>query len=183
MFSFYTEVDWRVQAVRYRPGWLDSGFLWTVSIHGLQYSITHMDHHRRAQMDETVPKQPAPPVCLPSWTLQDFLNLIFSPNWVVSIHKTNSLEEPFWSCNILHMTVLVGKYSYCTIPFKKNLVVFCLLSNLNIVAESGLENITDTSVSQLVCYCLQTFKCLNVNGYSKLITQLRLRKKCIVNKI
>lgn len=47
---------------------------------------------------------------------------------------------------------------------KKNLVVFCLLSNLNNVGDPRLGNIMDTSVFQLVC-CLQTFKCLNVNGY------------------
>lgn len=62
------------------------------------------------------------------------------------------------------MTVFVWKYSYDVT--EKNLVVFCLVSNLNIVADPGLEDIMDTSVFLLVCYCLQTFKCLNVNGYN-----------------
>lgn len=58
MWSFvhiFTEVDRYFQAVWHRSGWLDPSFIWTVFIHGLQYSITHNGRQRRAQLDTTVP--------------------------------------------------------------------------------------------------------------------------------
>lgn len=54
-FTISTEVDGYFQAVWHRPGRLDPSFIWTVFIHGLQYSIIENGPRRRAQLDTTVP--------------------------------------------------------------------------------------------------------------------------------
>lgn len=77
------------------------------------------------------------------------------------------------------MTVFVWKYSYNVIG--KNLVVFCLLSNLNIVADPGLGDIMDTSVFLLVC-CQKRLNVLMLMDKIKKHNSFE-SKKCIVNMI
>ncbi len=160
------EVDWRVQAVRHRPGWLDPGFIWTVSIHGLQYSITHTDHHRRAQLDTTVPKLQAPPrMSAMVDTTRFFLNPIFSPSWAVShkfrkwIQENFQDKEPsvFWVF-FSRLIVFVWRYNYSAWCVKRNLVVFCWMTNLNYVCVGVGEY-----YGHILSFCLSVCLSLSTN--------------------
>lgn len=189
-----TEVDWRVQAVRHRPGWLDPGFIWTVSIHGLQYSITHHGSPQKSTTGHNCAKATGTSrMSAMVDTTRFSLNWIFSPCWAVS-HKFIKLiqenfqdKEPslFWGCNPPQMIVFVWRYNYNAWCVKKNLVVFCSMTNLSYVCW-GWGILWTHPVSLSVSLSVIVDKLFNVltliDTIKKRSTLLRV-KWCIVNMI
>lgn len=115
-FSVFTEVDRYFQAVWHRSGRLDPSFIWTIFIHGLQYSIMHNGHHRRAQLDTTVPNTAYACHGGKSFLFISFFFFFFFP-FLVKANHSSHLGCKVWQINkIIHgKPITLGDWGFHTL--------------------------------------------------------------------